>query len=162
MMEIGAYSLDVYGNRLIDNGREIALSPLATRFLEILAREPGAVVDRHRIIDEIWKGDYLTGDPALHRLVSEIRRAVGDNPRHPDLIQTVHRRGYRLVTREAPASEDLTDFRLGDLPGYREDAPRVPLRIERGTVAALVGIILLLLLAFKLVSDELMAWSWIR
>jgi DNA-binding winged helix-turn-helix (wHTH) protein len=160
-MEIGPYILDVYGNRLMDSGREISLSPLATRFLEMLAREPGAVVDRHRIIDEIWKGDYLTGDPALHRLVSEIRRAVGDNPRNPELIQTVHRRGYRLVTREAPDSHDLSGFRLGDLP--HEHEPRAPAASRMGWAkwAAATAIILLLVLAFKLISDEVMALSWV-
>lgn len=106
-MQIGRYRLDTLANRLSGPEGEVALSPLGVRFLEILARAPGQVVDRHAIIDEIWRGDFLTGDPALHRVVSEIRRAVGENPRDPILIQTVHRRGYRLVVPELGEGDDI-------------------------------------------------------
>lgn len=149
-MQIGAYRLDVFANRLAGPDGDIDLSPVGARFLEILARRPGEVVDRQAIIDEIWRGDFLTGDPALHRVVSEIRRAVGENPREPVLIQTVHRRGYRLVVprEEGEGAPDRA---------WRVEAARA--RLPRGAYW-LVGIALLIVVATvaaMIVMSELMA-----
>jgi DNA-binding winged helix-turn-helix (wHTH) protein len=105
-MQVGPYQLDPIAHTLGGPQGTLQLSPLASRFLQALAREPGAVVERAALIEELWRGDYLVGEPALNRVVSETRRALGDSPRNPTLIQTVHRRGYRLV---APVE--------GELPG---------------------------------------------
>ena len=94
---VGGFQLNLLTHRLACDDRTVQLSPLASRFLQALAARPGAVVDRAALIDAMWRGDYLTGDPALNRVVSETRRAVGDDPRNPALIQTIHRHGYRLV-----------------------------------------------------------------
>lgn len=94
---IGAFHLDPLTHRLDAGGRTVQLSPLASRFLQELAARPGTVVERNALIETLWRGDWLVGDPALNRVVSETRRAVGDDPRNPALIQTVHRQGYRLV-----------------------------------------------------------------
>lgn len=97
------YVLDTLSHMLSVNGRPVQLSPLASRLLQLLALKPGEVVERGEIIAALWKGDYLIGDPALSRLVSELRAATGDDPKQPGLIQTVPRRGYRLVTQIAAA-----------------------------------------------------------
>jgi DNA-binding winged helix-turn-helix (wHTH) protein len=100
---IGPYRLDRLGHCLTTEYGVVKLSPLASDFLAILAERPGEVVDRNSFIDALWRGDYLVGDPALNRLVSEVRSAIGDDPRRPRLIQTVPRRGYRLAVA-TPAS----------------------------------------------------------
>jgi DNA-binding winged helix-turn-helix (wHTH) protein len=95
----GGYVLDPLTHVLTRGDRVARLSPLASRLLQLLAKRPGEVVERTEIIEALWKGDWLTGDPALTRLVSELRRDTADDPRRPALIQTVPRRGYRLVTQ---------------------------------------------------------------
>ena len=110
-MRIGRYQLDPLRHTLSGADRVVQLSPIASRFLQALARQPGAVVERAVLIEELWRGDYLVGEPALNRVVSETRRAVGDSPREPALIQTVHRRGYRLVASPAPTERPLVQER---------------------------------------------------
>lgn len=97
VIKLGAYALDPVRNVLISAAREAPLTPLATRLLQLLASKPGEVFERAAIIDALWRGDWLVGDPALNRLVSEVRRAAGDSSRAPSLIQTVPRQGYRLI-----------------------------------------------------------------
>ncbi len=104
-VRIGRYQLDPLRHTLAGADRVVQLSPIASRFLQVLARQPGAVVERAVLIEELWRGDYLVGEPALNRVVSETRRAVGDSARNPAVIQTVHRRGYRLVAPPAEAAE---------------------------------------------------------
>ena len=105
-LRIGRYQLDPLRHTLSGPDAVVQLSPIASRFLQVMARQPGAVVDRAVLIEELWRGDYLVGEPALNRVVSETRRAVGDNPKDPALIQTVPRRGYRLV---APAADSAAE-----------------------------------------------------
>jgi DNA-binding winged helix-turn-helix (wHTH) protein len=89
--------------RRVIRGRqgETELSPLACRLLLALLRQPGSTVSREDLINELWAGNYLVGEPALNRLVSETRRAargICDTP----LIETVQKSGYRLVTAAGP------------------------------------------------------------
>jgi DNA-binding winged helix-turn-helix (wHTH) protein len=101
LLRVGGYELDPLRHVLLLGPREVQLTPIASRLLQLLAKRPDEVVERTDIITDLWRGDFLVGDPALSRVVSEIRAAVGDDKRRPTLIQTVPRRGYRLVT--APA-----------------------------------------------------------
>lgn len=111
--------------------------------MELLAREPGAVVERNAIIDELWQGNYLVGEAALNRLVSEIRRAVGDNARDPRLIQTLPRCGYRLV-QVGRAFE-------GTGPNYGATGPVARRLILLGAVAAIfiLGLLILVLIILE-------------
>jgi len=104
LLELGrGYVLDTLTHKLTREGRVMQLSPLASRLLQVLAQRPGEVVERGEIIEALWKGDWLVGDPALSRLVSELRRDTGDDAKQPTLVQTVPRRGYRLVSQLAAA-----------------------------------------------------------
>lgn len=116
-LPLGAYALDPLRHVLVRDGRDIQLSPLASRLVQLLAKRPGEVVERREIIDDLWRGDWLVGDPALTRLVSEIRSAIGDDKRSPTLIQTVPRRGYRLVVSEASAPAPAPALTAQSAPG---------------------------------------------
>jgi DNA-binding winged helix-turn-helix (wHTH) protein len=101
-LAVGRFELDRIRNRLVHAGGEIEISPLACRLLEVLAQSPGEIVRRETLVDRLWDGNVLVGEPALNRVVSELRKAAGDDPKSPELVQTIPRRGYRLVA--APAT----------------------------------------------------------
>lgn len=54
-------------------------------------------VTRAALIDGIWDGNYLVGDPALSKEICLLRDALGDDSRSPRLIKTFPRRGYALL-----------------------------------------------------------------
>ncbi|MEM7280460.1 MAG: tetratricopeptide repeat protein, partial [Pseudomonadota bacterium] len=58
--------------------------------------DPGDVVARDTLLDKVWQRTVVT-DEVLTRCISELRSALGDNPSNPAYIQTVPKRGYRLV-----------------------------------------------------------------
>lgn len=146
---VGGFQLDLLTHRLAAGQRTVQLSPLASRFLQALAVRPGAVVDRAALIDALWRGDYLTGDPALNRVVSETRRAVGDNPRNPALIQTVHRHGYRLVGTDGGEAAD---------PAWRAPTSNRALWIKGGLwLAALIAIVV----GGKILMDTMIGVLWV-
>ena len=65
-----------------------------------LAEKRGEVVSKEQLIRTVWANTFVTDD-VLTRCISELRRALHDDPKNPKVIQTIHKKGYRLV---APVS----------------------------------------------------------
>ncbi|MBZ5658446.1 MAG: winged helix-turn-helix domain-containing protein [Acidobacteriia bacterium] len=64
--------------------------------LVCLAHHPGETLPKEQLLKTIWPDTFVTDD-VLVRSVSEIRRAFEDDPRESKFIQTIPKRGYRLV-----------------------------------------------------------------
>jgi TolB-like protein/DNA-binding winged helix-turn-helix (wHTH) protein len=65
-----------------------------------LADRSGAVVTREELLSAVWPG-VVVGDEALTQSIIKLRRALGDNPRSPAFIETISKRGYRLIAQVA-------------------------------------------------------------
>ncbi len=106
-------------NRISGPGGDIQIEPRVMRVLLVLAEEPGQVVTRLRLLDEVW-GDAVVGEEILTRAVSELRRVFGDSARKPEFIETIRHHGYRLIVEVRPdAGEPAT-------PGQVREAPQPP------------------------------------
>lgn len=90
-----------------------------------LAKRDGDLVSRDELIDELWDG-RPTSDEPINRCVSQLRRHLGDKTRPHRYVETLTRRGYRLVQPvefpEAVGAETPTQS-----PAARE-APAIPWR----------------------------------
>ena len=94
-------------HRLRRGGDVVAVEPRLMAVLEELARAPGRVVTRDDLHRTVWGGVFVTDD-ALNRCITQLRRILGDDARAPRFIETISKRGYRLiapVTREASGLE---------------------------------------------------------
>ena len=95
-VKIGDWVLYPSLNR-IERGDEIVhLEPKAVAVLELLVRRDGQPVTRQELLDHIW-GNTIVSDDALTQVIIKLRKALGDNSRKPDYIQTIPKRGYRLL-----------------------------------------------------------------
>lgn len=92
---LGSVRLNPTRHTATREGRELALSPLEYRLLALFAGNPGVVLSRGRILDEIWDlaGDYVT-DNTLTVYIKRLREKIEDNPQNPVLIRTVRGIGY--------------------------------------------------------------------
>jgi tetratricopeptide (TPR) repeat protein/DNA-binding winged helix-turn-helix (wHTH) protein len=91
-----------------NQGRTIHLPPKAMEVLLCLASSPSALVTRERLIERVW-GAGQGSQELLGRAISEIRHALDDQADDPRFIQTLPRRGYRLIARPRPASGEQGD-----------------------------------------------------
>jgi serine/threonine-protein kinase len=66
--------------------------------LVCLAENPGEVVSKEDLLDRVWKVEHIS-DGTLSHAVADLRRALGDDARQPRYIETIRKRGYRLVAR---------------------------------------------------------------
>lgn len=72
------------------------LEPRVMACLELLARRAGQVISKAEFFDAVW-GESHVGDDALVRCISVLRRALGDEVSTQHSIQTIPKKGYRLV-----------------------------------------------------------------
>ncbi len=64
--------------------------------LVFLATQAGQVVPKTRLMDEVWQTEFIA-ESALTRAVGELRRALGESARKPRYLETITKRGYRLM-----------------------------------------------------------------
>lgn len=69
--------------------------------LECLARANGRVVDRQVFFDMVWPGGEVSDD-VLTQCIVELRKAFGDSARHPRIIETIPKIGFRLIPAVIP------------------------------------------------------------
>ncbi len=97
------------GQIVSPDGKAVHIAPKAMDVLVCLASRPGEVVERSTIFEEVW-GKLAWSDEALTHCVSEIRHAFDDKPGKPGILQTIPKRGYRLV---APVNGDVNSDSSG-------------------------------------------------
>ena len=107
--ELGECSIDATTNRVSRATAWKRIEPKQMHVLLSLARANGSVRTKFDLLDEVWPARYVV-DGTLKRAVSELRKALGDDPRNPRYIETVYKVGYRLVSLPRPVAEgdDLT------------------------------------------------------
>ncbi|WP_372382680.1 winged helix-turn-helix domain-containing protein [Xanthomonas sp. NCPPB 1068] len=81
---------------LIDDGRTITLEPRMMEVLIALAERAGEVVSAEQLLIEVWHGSFY-GDNPVHKTIAQLRRKLGDDSRQPRFIETIRKRGYRLL-----------------------------------------------------------------
>jgi len=79
---------------------EISVEPKIMAVLCVLAGEPGRVFTRAELIDKVW-GTEFGADESLTRAISHLRKALGDTRAEPAVIETISKRGYRLLPSAA-------------------------------------------------------------
>lgn len=77
-------------------GVESHLPSKSIEVLLCLAKNPRMLVSREALLEKVW-GNADASQESLSHAISEIRHALGDNTDHPVFIQTVPKRGYRLL-----------------------------------------------------------------
>jgi predicted ATPase/DNA-binding winged helix-turn-helix (wHTH) protein len=99
----GPFRLDL-GSGCVWRGTEvIKLTPKAFTVLRYFVDRPGQLVSKVALFETVWPQTYVS-DIALSVCIREIRKALNDDAKNPQFIETVHRRGYRFVARLIPAS----------------------------------------------------------
>ncbi|NKB87332.1 MAG: tetratricopeptide repeat protein [Acidobacteria bacterium] len=133
-LQIGDWRVDV-STGVLTRGTETArLEPKVMRVLVDLASHAGEVRSKDALIASVWD-DAHVGEAALSRCISELRKTLGDDAREPRYIETLPKRGYRLV-----ASVDAIAPDTKSLPG----APEPP-RSRPVWQTALAGAIVLVM-----------------
>jgi DNA-binding response OmpR family regulator len=82
----------------VQNGQTIKLTMKELRILQLLHAKPGEVVDRDTIFRVAWQDASPPTTRTLDQTVSQLRKRIEADSKHPTIIQTVYGVGYRFET----------------------------------------------------------------
>jgi DNA-binding winged helix-turn-helix (wHTH) protein len=99
---IGAFEVEPLMGRIAGPLGSQHLQPKVMDVLVFLAQHAGELVERDTLLEQVWQ--RVTTEDVLTRCISELRRALGDERGEPRYIQTVPKRGYRLLETVVPSA----------------------------------------------------------
>ena len=121
---VGDWMVEPSLDRLSREGTTLRLRPQLMDLLVLLAQYAGKTVSKDTILEKVWQGQHVA-ESGMTRCIAELRQALDDDARDPRMLQTIPKRGYRLV---APVAYVATPACL--------DAGPLPERLESGAAAA--------------------------
>ena len=100
VLDFGDLVIDISGHKILVEGREVDLTASEFKLLTTLARHPGRVYNRMELVEKVLGYDFEGYERTIDSHVKNLRAKLGDDPKHPKWLYTVHGVGYRF---EAPA-----------------------------------------------------------
>ena len=98
---VGDWTFEPDANELRRGDERRRLEHRAARTLELLCNRAGEMVTPDDILAEVWNGRAISAN-SVPVVISDLRQALEDDARSPRYIETVAKRGYRLMV-ERPA-----------------------------------------------------------
>ena len=107
--KLGGVEVKPAENVLLLNGTVAHVEPKSMDVLLALAGAGQDLVSREDLITQVWPRGFVSDD-VLTRCISQLRTALGDNPKSPEFIITIPRKGYRLAQAvESAKSNQVQD-----------------------------------------------------
>jgi DNA-binding winged helix-turn-helix (wHTH) protein len=102
---LGEFVVEPATDRLlhVDTGTRTDLEPKTMEVLVVLADHTGEVVSSATLINCVWHGRPM-GDNPVYKAVAKLRRALHDDAAAPRYIETIPRKGYRLLVAPSPVA----------------------------------------------------------
>ena len=94
--EMGDLVIDPPRRSVTVRGMPVTLTTIEFDLLTTLAREPGVVLSRQRLLDRVWGMDYVGDEHVVDVHLANLRRKLGDDAAHPRYIETVRGVGFRF------------------------------------------------------------------
>ena len=113
---LGDFLIEPLKGQVTGRAGERHLPPKAIEVLLCLASDPGELVTRNKLLKAVW-GSGKGSQEALGHAVSEIRHALDDHADNPTFIQTLPKRGYRLIIKPELAADHSDSIVLGRQKG---------------------------------------------
>jgi Tol biopolymer transport system component/DNA-binding winged helix-turn-helix (wHTH) protein len=93
---LGDWLVEPELNRIQRNGEKVHLEPKAMEVLLCLSRMNGSVISKEQLIRQVWPDTFVTDD-VLKGSIWQLRKAFQDDSKHPSVIETIPKGGYRLL-----------------------------------------------------------------
>lgn len=152
MKKFGDYVFDEQQIRLLRHGKEINAEPKVLELLSLFIKQPDNIISRQDILDAIWPNSLVT-DNAINKLIANLRKLLGDEVKNPRYIQTVPKRGYRLIPEVVPYSESAMSASPKAEPSIEQNnqvkaaAPAEPINKNSQTLMIFALLLLSLVIA---------------
>lgn len=96
VLDFGGLTIDLNGHKVLVNDEEVDLTASEFKLLTTLSRHPGRVYSRMELVEKVLGYDFEGYERTIDSHVKNLRAKIGDDPRNPRWIYTVHGVGYRF------------------------------------------------------------------
>src|SRR6266567_7471687 len=144
----GGFELDLKSGELCSigtadgNNNKILLREQSFQVLRMLAERGGKIVTRDEIKAKLWPNDTVVDfDHSINATIKTLRRALGDSADNPQYIETLARRGYRLMVA-TEWLESTAGVPRGDasrVEAFREPSGLVGKKVSHNRVLEVIG-----------------------
>jgi serine/threonine protein kinase len=134
----GPFELDRKTGELWQGERKLLLQEQPFRVLLMLVERPGDLITREDIQERLWPNDTIVEfDHSINTAVTKLRQALGDSAENPRFVETVARRGYRLLVNAEPVQSESEPASAEPPPkkpddNFQRNAPKVPVGVLSG------------------------------
>src|SRR5262245_56036791 len=94
------FRLELGNDQLWTQDKTVPLRRKTSAVLRYLMDHAGQLVTKEQVLAAVWTGTYVE-EGALTICIAELRKALGDDAKTPQFIETVHGRGYRFIGKVA-------------------------------------------------------------
>jgi predicted ATPase/DNA-binding winged helix-turn-helix (wHTH) protein len=123
ILRFATFEVDLQARELRKNGLKLKLHGQPFEVLGMLLERPGQVVNREQLRERLWPTDtFVDFDHGVNTAINRLREALGDSADNPRFIETLPRRGYRLIApiESVPAVRTVTVAASSATTGIRE------------------------------------------
>ncbi len=111
IVRFGAFEANLETGELRKQGLKLRLPEQAFQILAMLLERPGEVVGREELRHRLWPGQtFFDSDHGINKAVNRLREALNDSAATPRFIETLARRGYRLIAPVSTAESSYVDI----------------------------------------------------
>lgn len=153
---LGDWTVDPARGRLSRGAEEHKIEPKAMTVLVCLAQQPGQVMSREAIEEKAWAG-VVVGYDSLASAIIKLRKALGDDAKNSAYIETVPKRGYRLICPVRPVTADApdTDTQTVDTPApLQETTTSARKTLPLGYLALAALVVVALVAGWFVITNE--------
>ena len=93
----GDVTIDFRRAEVTKNGVPVELSAREFKLLRYFVEHRGAALSRDELLNEVWGYNAMPSTRTVDVHIAWLRQKIEDNPRHPQLILTVHGLGYKFA-----------------------------------------------------------------
>jgi Tol biopolymer transport system component/DNA-binding winged helix-turn-helix (wHTH) protein len=139
-IRFGLFELDPRSGELRKSGSKIRLQQQPFEVLMALLATPGQIVTRDELQRRLWRDDtFVDFDHSLNAAIKRLRDALGDDHVNPRFIETVPRRGYRMIAPVTSGESAAASAPASTIIVSRKNLPRLTLPFLALSVAAYAG-----------------------
>jgi DNA-binding winged helix-turn-helix (wHTH) protein len=104
VISFGPFAADLQTQELKKHGVRLRLPGQSFQILKMLLERPGELVSREELHAALWPSDtFVDFEKGINAAVKRLREALGDSADNPHVIETLPRRGYRLIAPVTPS-----------------------------------------------------------
>jgi DNA-binding response OmpR family regulator len=97
LQTVGGLRLDITRHAATIDDKPLQLTRSEFRLVSLLASEPGRVFSRDDLVRHLWQSEFVGDRRAIDVHISNLRRKLEPEPRHPRRLVTVRGVGYKLM-----------------------------------------------------------------